>query len=661
MAVQEGKDEELAKLERELTCPICLELYKDPRQLPCLHTYCTACLSSLLSRAKHGTTCPKCSTHVPTQAVERFPKAFKLNCLKDIYQDMVAAARKKGSGRNMCQQHPEQELALFCETCNLVMCRDCFIMSEKEHADHQRGYIEDLGSKYRAEFTSELREMEEKVAAASTRKIRQLNDILGQIENNHELLCVEAEERFDALARALDKEKQRFLSSLRHEMAARTEVVTKQRERLAKLSKETSSTISSARTLHTTASDTEFLTKRHQMSSELRDCVTSEIDQCSCITEASAAIEASMLECDTLTAVCQRHTYVKCNLTETRADVSSLAAANIHEEVEVRVHSPVGGEVHCTLTLTRNNEPTGMVSVTNPTEGEHCIAITPHQRGRHQLSISFNSTPIPGSPFGFKVKPQFAALPDLLSEATTTTIPCSRPFGLTCLGDGSTVLMLEEGMQRIVVIKDRVISGFMAVPSQFLAELTTDKCGNIYVTTGETHRVLKLNNAGDLLKSVGSFGSRRSEFNFSNGICINTRDELYVCDTGNNRIKVLNTDLKLLRILNKGFKSPHDIAFDKSNNAYVVEPHRVQVISPEGDYVRTIGEGVLVDAVCIKMVATTAFFVTDLGKGCISIFSTEGEFIRCFAADSFTRPQGITVDADSFVYITTNRHTLCIL
>ena len=592
--------------------------------------------------------------------MERFPKAFKLNRLKDIYQDMVAVAKEKGGKGRMCLEHPEQELALFCETCNVAMCRDCFFMNGKEHIEHRRGYIKELGPKHRAEFASELSEMEGKVAAASSRKIGQLHDTLDQIKSNHELLRVEAEERFDALARTLDKEKQCFLHSLQCEMAARTEAVVKQEEKLSRLSRETSSTISTARAQQETASDLEFLTKRCQVSSKLRDRVASEIDQISRLMEASPYVEVSMLDCDTLTAACQLHTYV---VREYRADVSSLASASTHEEVVVQIHTPSSGKMQCTLTLTRNDTQTGEVSVTNAAEGEYCIGVTPHQRGRHQLSILVNGRPIPGSPFGFKVKPPFTALPALLSEATTT-IPCSRPFGLTCLEDGSTVLMLEEGKQRIAIIKDRVITGFIAMPSQFLAEVTTDKRGNIYVTTGETHRVLKFDSEGNFLISIGSFGSRRSEFNFSNGICINTRDEVYVCDTGNHRIKVLNTDLKLLRILSKGrerFKSPHDVTFDKSDNVYIVEPLRIQVLSPEGDYMRTIGEGMLEDAVCIKMVATSAFFVTDLGNGCISIFSTEGKFIRSFAADSFTRPQGITVDADSFVYVTTNRHTLCIL
>ena len=39
----------LAKgLNQELTCPVCLELFKTPKTLPCLHTFCEECLKGVL-------------------------------------------------------------------------------------------------------------------------------------------------------------------------------------------------------------------------------------------------------------------------------------------------------------------------------------------------------------------------------------------------------------------------------------------------------------------------------------------------------------------------------------------------------------------------------------------------------------------------------------
>lgn len=43
--------EALDKLKGELTCPVCLGVYQDPRQLPCQHVLCAvSCLSDLLKK-----------------------------------------------------------------------------------------------------------------------------------------------------------------------------------------------------------------------------------------------------------------------------------------------------------------------------------------------------------------------------------------------------------------------------------------------------------------------------------------------------------------------------------------------------------------------------------------------------------------------------------
>ena len=49
-------------LEKELECAVCLEQFKDPKVLPCLHSFCKICLEGLVCREGKAwkLNCPSC-------------------------------------------------------------------------------------------------------------------------------------------------------------------------------------------------------------------------------------------------------------------------------------------------------------------------------------------------------------------------------------------------------------------------------------------------------------------------------------------------------------------------------------------------------------------------------------------------------------------------
>ena len=78
------------KLEEQLTCPVCLEHYTNPKTLPCLHSFCQHCLEGLPLDKKNETyylSCPTCRhcTELPEEGGGGFPIAFHLNNLKEMY------------------------------------------------------------------------------------------------------------------------------------------------------------------------------------------------------------------------------------------------------------------------------------------------------------------------------------------------------------------------------------------------------------------------------------------------------------------------------------------------------------------------------------------------------------------------------------------------
>ena len=121
-------------LEKEVTCTLCLDLFKDPKKLPCDHIYCKECLRGLALSSLNATiSCPECRTltQVRGNDVNNFPTAFRINRFIEAFQQVqVRVETDSPNVSEICQAHPTQPLALYCETCKIQLCRDCVLMTK---------------------------------------------------------------------------------------------------------------------------------------------------------------------------------------------------------------------------------------------------------------------------------------------------------------------------------------------------------------------------------------------------------------------------------------------------------------------------------------------------------------------------------------------------
>uniref|UniRef100_A0A1X7UNE1 RING-type domain-containing protein n=1 Tax=Amphimedon queenslandica TaxID=400682 RepID=A0A1X7UNE1_AMPQE len=136
MATKPSSDLRL-KLEEQLTCPVCLDHYTNPKILPCHHSFCQQCLERLPLDKKNETyylSCPTCRHHtgLPEKGVGAFPVAFHLNDLKEMYNLTKKTANLSVPQEATCSDHGKL-LELFCETCNTVICVTCQVRNHKHH------------------------------------------------------------------------------------------------------------------------------------------------------------------------------------------------------------------------------------------------------------------------------------------------------------------------------------------------------------------------------------------------------------------------------------------------------------------------------------------------------------------------------------------------
>ena len=128
--------------------------------------------------------------------------------------------------------------------------------------------------------------------------------------------------------------------------------------------------------------------------------------------------------------------------------------------------------------------------------------------------------------------------------------------------------------------------------------VAVDGEGNILVADSNNSCIRKFTENGDCLTIVGTFGKRFLQFSEPRFIGFNViNDKVYVADSGNHRIQILNSDLTFLSAFGKEgcgkgqFKGVRGIGFDSIGNIYVVDyyNHRIQVFTAEGYFLRMFG------------------------------------------------------------------------
>ena len=117
-------------LKKEAECPLCIETVKNPKTLPCLHSFCLECLDKLAGFARRQLQtiikCPVCQTSFLIPEGDTFnnlPTSFHLNRLVDVLalKDGSAQAQKCGS----CDDNLNSATC-YCFVCQNFLCKDCF-------------------------------------------------------------------------------------------------------------------------------------------------------------------------------------------------------------------------------------------------------------------------------------------------------------------------------------------------------------------------------------------------------------------------------------------------------------------------------------------------------------------------------------------------------
>ena len=204
------------KLDDTTECPICTEVYTDPRLLPCVHTYCLKCIEAWSKDKQPGdeVACPLCRKEftLSSNGVGDLPKNYLVQqfllmkelstveskpspceaCTGDEVSEKKAAAvycvecqqklcqtckqdhkKFKGTSRHSvvntgdkfeketflealpanCDRHTGKRLKIYCLECELAICMMCYV---KAHNSHKCSDVKEVAGEFRNQMASDV-------------------------------------------------------------------------------------------------------------------------------------------------------------------------------------------------------------------------------------------------------------------------------------------------------------------------------------------------------------------------------------------------------------------------------------------------------------------------------------------------------------------------
>ena len=244
--------------------------------------------------------------------------------------------------------------------------------------------------------------------------------------------------------------------------------------------------------------------------------------------------------------------------------------------------------------------------------------------------------------------------------------------------------------------------------------ITIDSSGNVYVSDSSNDRIQKFDSSGNFITKWGSLciidggqfctGNGDGQFHGPTYIAVDSSDNVYVVDTGNDRIQKFDSSGNfitkwgstcILRTLdhlgcttpdgNGQFDTPFGIGVDLQNNVYVADQNnnRIQKFNSNGNFITKwgssfcyvnsgfagcidpdgagplqVGDGQFSSLIGVTTDLQGNVYVVDAQNDRIQKFDSYGNFITKWGSGpssddgKFDAPAGITTDSSDNVYVT---------
>ena len=658
-------------LREEVSCSVCIHLYKEPKQLPCLHIFCLECLNGLArTNARHGKIkCPLCQIEVAVPdsgTMETLPDCFYLKNLLDILAIKECNTSKVTCGNcdnksdeasycfhcckfwckeclnahSMLRENKEHRvLALkdfqdedfedvikrpafcpkelhekavfkfYCKACEVPACQTCVTL---EHGKHDVEHLEITARAVRDSIASKLEDAKKSSNTVSS-FIRILEEQNRLLESHSQIIKQQIQKTVKTLIQTLQQQERELI----------TEVETQTKEAQENLMKDKAGFRDQLRKIEETVSQVNRLVERSTGAELVRTRTTVEElflelhePQEMPSSFDSKIIKTVFLENQELCETLRKTRLGRMAETTTEVNQCSLegfedATAGLESQFKVVTRNCEGQQCYC---------PGDNVAV----------EIVSAQGGK--AAVETRIVDLTDGSYAVSFIPAEAG-----QHVVTFQVNGQKPAEIP------TIHIKERSFKPVRFI------GQKGVDNKKLNcpwGVTVNR-NDIFVTDMENNRILVFTEKGQFLRSFG-----QHLVDMPTGISVDNEGRIFVVNRGNNKILLFNQNEEYVTTVNDDveLKSPRGISLDLQGNIVVCssESKCVKVLSVDGTFRRTIGLGKIeepFDCLCHE----DKVYVSDRAGNAIKVFNVDGEFLYKFGKrgtgkGEVQRPTGLGID-----------------
>ena len=622
----------------EVCCDPCIDGRSGPAEV-----FCCTCYRFM---------CTFCHEHH-----KRHPKLSKHNMVGLDQEGAKQLQTTMKPRDHYCSQpnHEDNKLNFYCETCKLLVCRDCTTVA---HKDHGVSEVSTVAEAHRGDMRRTLQRVQDTLAGAIGANEKTMK--LVETSKHEAELAINV--AFEQLLERLVERKKALLSEMESIALTQTTSLTLQKEQLEKIQQNISHYSEVTSHILHTHTDHEVVAMGGCIPTELM-AIFMEVENMSPWTSqygpitADVQVDALMKKLSMFGDVYQQSP-VPCKSGYTIISVIKINRKCLMK-LEARMLNgeryPHGGvQVEAEMRTKAHNGAVVYGEVEDHRDGTYTITLTPQTVGPHQLVITMDGQHVQNSPHDLDVSKY-----DYLTLCNAQqVIRCSRPLCVAIHDNGDIYVGSSDGciyvFDQTGQLKNTIGSGGSG-DGQFRYPCGISIKGDVlYVADSDNHRIQKLTSRGEFIHKFGQKGSGQGEFDDLKAVIVDSNNRLIVSDYCNQGVQIFNEEGGwLLTIDGKGtgnssFMWPRCLALDPQGNIHVGEIDSIKVFTKEGVYVRTYGD--------YHMFGAKGIAIDDEGNACVSyggylsIFDHHGYKIH--EVGNRDDPYGIALDPrDGSVYV----------